>query len=270
MASLSGRPLKSANRSSIGPPSATPRPGLAQQIVDQNLRVDLLLDIQCRACTIRSDQCCSSLPRQTSCGSRSRLRLYGTAVGLLSLSPMKGSCSAVGILRRLSLCRSASIEMSLRGMCFLAPYRWMIAVRPSRPRCARRLRMRRFFNAIKDSPYPEERSAGSASRRRHRRSCSALRQPGQRVEIASDERRFLVASPAFHLPLGGHGILDALEILMEAKGYWPTTGGVAVERAGFVLGDPRFQTVARCTDTVGAVGAMQNVQVSTHAALPAM
>src|SRR5436309_6865864 len=48
MASLSGRPLKSANRSSIGPPSAAPRPGLAQQIVDQKLRVDLLLDVQWR------------------------------------------------------------------------------------------------------------------------------------------------------------------------------------------------------------------------------
>ena len=43
-----------------------PLPALAQQVVDQHLRVHLLPDVERGAWTIRSDQSCSSLPRQTS------------------------------------------------------------------------------------------------------------------------------------------------------------------------------------------------------------
>src|SRR5215469_10918643 len=43
---------------------------------------------------------------------------------------------------------------------------WTNAVRPSRPRFARHLRMRYFFNAVKAASHPEERPK-SASRRTH-------------------------------------------------------------------------------------------------------
>jgi hypothetical protein len=102
----------------------------------------------------------------------------------------------------------------------------------------------------------------------HSRPTSAPRQPGECGEIASDQRLFLFPSPAFDLPLGGHGILDALEILMEDRGYRPTAGGIAVKRACLVLGDPRFQP-ARRPDVVRAIGAAQNVEVSAHSAPPA-
>ena len=39
---------------------------------------------------------------------------------------------------------------------------WINALRPSRPRCARRLRMRNFNNAIKSLPHVEEPPPGSA------------------------------------------------------------------------------------------------------------
>src|SRR5581483_337183 len=67
------------------------------------------------AWTIRSDQSCSSLPRQTSCGSRSRLRRwYASWTGDLSSSRIRLSNSAVGMLRRLaSLCVRASTSIVL-------------------------------------------------------------------------------------------------------------------------------------------------------------
>src|SRR5204862_6369655 len=45
---------------------------------------------------------------------------------------MTGSSSAVGMLRRLSLCRSASTEMSLRGMCFTFLCRRWVRLRARR------------------------------------------------------------------------------------------------------------------------------------------
>ena len=51
--------------------------------------------------TTRSDRFCSSLPRQTSCGSRSRFRRsYATSTGLRSSCAITGSCSAVGMFLR--------------------------------------------------------------------------------------------------------------------------------------------------------------------------
>jgi hypothetical protein len=42
------------------------------------------------------------------------------------------------------------------------------------------------------------------------------------------------------LPLGGPGIFDALEMLVEDEGYWSTRGGVTVKLPCLVLCDPRF------------------------------
>src|SRR6266705_1410603 len=62
------------------------------------------------AWTTRSLQSCSSLPRQTNCGSRSRLRRsYATWIGVFSSSCITSWNSAVGRLRRLSLCRRTAM-----------------------------------------------------------------------------------------------------------------------------------------------------------------
>jgi len=51
------------------------------EILDDDLRDDLLLNVIGGASTTRSSSSCSSLPRQTSCGSRSGLRGYLSWVG---------------------------------------------------------------------------------------------------------------------------------------------------------------------------------------------
>src|SRR5450432_3967676 len=53
------------------------------------------------ACVTKSDQSCSSLPRQTNCGSRSRLRRsYATQIGVCSSLRITDWNSAVGMFLR--------------------------------------------------------------------------------------------------------------------------------------------------------------------------
>jgi hypothetical protein len=86
----------------------------------------------------------------------------------------------------------------------------------------------------------------------------------QRREIAPDQRLFLLASPTFDLSLGGHGILDAFEILMEDEGHRPTSGSIAIECAGLMFGETLLQAATRHANVVRAISAAQDVQTSVH------
>ena len=98
----------------------------------------------------------------------------------------------------------------------------------------------------------------------HRWWCSAPRQSGQCCEITADQSLFLFSSPSFDLPLGSHGIFDALEMLVEDEGYWSTKGGITVKLPCLVLCDPRFSPLARGADIVRAVGTAEYVKKSAH------
>jgi hypothetical protein len=119
-------------------------------------------------------------------------------------------------------------------------------------------------------PYPEECSAGASLEGRTDRRAVRRDKAGSAAKSPRISASFFFSSPAFDLPLGGHSIFDALEMLLEDEGYRPSQGGVAVECAGLVLGDTPFQAAVRRAHLVGTVGATQNVETSAHGASPAM
>jgi hypothetical protein len=91
---------------------------LPQQIVDQDLRVHLLLDVERR----RLDDQVGPVLLVLAAPDELRVQvavapLIGQPDRVLSRSSMTGSSSAVGMLRRLSLWRSASMSMVLLAMC---------------------------------------------------------------------------------------------------------------------------------------------------------
>ena len=123
--------------------------------------------------------------------------------------------------------------------------------------------MRSFLTAILCFPYPEERAAGARLEGRTYGGAARRDNPGSAAKSP------LFSSPALDLPLGGHGILYPVEVLMEDKGYRPTACCIAVKRAGLMLCDPLVEAAARCASVVRAVGAAQNVEPGAHAARPA-
>src|SRR6266480_1963281 len=95
------------------------RVGAALEIGDDRLGLDLLLDIDRHR--LDGEVVAQSLPRQTSCGSRSVLRGQRTVCGALSSLATKPSSSAVGICRRFaSLWLSDSIPLPGWGLSLLA------------------------------------------------------------------------------------------------------------------------------------------------------
>ena len=90
-----------------------PRSGLPQQVVDQDLRVYFFLNVKWR----RLDDQIGPVLLIFAAPDELRVEvavtpLIGEPIGALSCSSLTGSSSGVGMFRRLSLCRTASTEMS--------------------------------------------------------------------------------------------------------------------------------------------------------------
>jgi hypothetical protein len=90
--------------------------------------------------------------------------------------------------------------------------------------------------------------------------ASAASQYRKRSVVASDQRLFLLSTPALDLPFGRGCILQPLKMLTKNQPRRLPAGCIAVVGARFVLGQSPFKAADCRADIVAAVSTKQNVE----------
>src|SRR3981081_3428833 len=94
----------------------------------------------------------------------------------------------------------------------------------------------------------------------------------QRHEITPYERFLLRPAPLLQLPFVLDGIGDIVEPLREYQRYRPSSCGIAAERSGVMLCDPRVKRRPCCPDVETSIRASKNVEKGAfnHPRLPVL
>src|SRR5215207_2350954 len=122
------------------------------------------------------------------------------------------------------------------------------AVRPSLE--ARTLRGSFRISGFRENPGP---------------STGPLGEPRQATPLAPDQSFFLGPAPALDAPLGGDGIGNPFEVLVENEPHGPAGARVAAERPGLMLVDALVKLIPTSrADVVAAIRALQDIDERAH------